>query len=186
MKQFIDFIPLIIFFAFYKMYDIMVATGALVIATAIQIALTYLIYKKVEKIQLITFALVAFFGTLTILLDNPDFIKWKVTIVYALFAMGLFITNMIGKPIIKGMLSKEITLPDTVWTKINLAWIAFFLLCAISNIYVAFYLPEGVWVNFKVFGLLAATFGFTLLTGIYIYRQLPKEEKPDSEDGTDI
>ncbi|MGR5541616.1 septation protein IspZ, partial [Vibrio campbellii] len=41
MKQLIDFIPLIVFFALYKMYDIYVATGALIIATAIQIALTY-------------------------------------------------------------------------------------------------------------------------------------------------
>ncbi len=187
MKQFIDFIPLVIFFAFYKMYDIMVATGALVIATAIQIALTYFIYKKVEKMQLITFVIVAFFGTLTIALDDPNFIKWKVTIVYALFSVGLFIMNMIGKPVIKGMLGKEITLPDPVWAKINLAWITFFILCAASNIYVAFYLPESVWVNFKVFGLLAATFGFTLLTGIYIYKQLPKEAKEsNSKDETDI
>ncbi len=182
MKQFIDFIPLIIFFAFYKMYGIIVATGALIIATAVQIALTYFIYKKVEKIQLVTFIIVAFFGTLTILLDDPNFIKWKVTIVYMLFALGLFVTNMIGKPVIKGMLGKEITLSDTAWANINRAWIAFFTLCAISNIYVAFYLSESVWVNFKVFGLLIATFGFTLLTGIYIYKQLPKEEKePDSE-----
>ncbi|MDW2105322.1 septation protein IspZ, partial [Vibrio sp. 1580] len=37
MKQILDFIPLIIFFALYKMYDIYVATGALIVATAVQL-----------------------------------------------------------------------------------------------------------------------------------------------------
>ncbi len=49
MKQILDFIPLIIFFALYKMYDIYTATGALIIATAIQLVVTYALYKKVEK-----------------------------------------------------------------------------------------------------------------------------------------
>ncbi len=62
MKQILDFIPLIIFFSLYKMYDIYVATGALIAATAIQIVVTYALYKKVEKMQLITFLMVAIFG----------------------------------------------------------------------------------------------------------------------------
>ncbi|MEF1191751.1 septation protein IspZ, partial [Vibrio parahaemolyticus] len=53
MKQILDFIPLIIFFALYKMYDIYVATGALIVATAVQLIVTYALYKKVEKMQLI-------------------------------------------------------------------------------------------------------------------------------------
>ncbi|UGA56030.1 septation protein A [Vibrio sp. VB16] len=176
MKQLIDFIPLIIFFALYKMYDIYVATGALIVATAIQIVLTYFLYKKVEKMQLITFAIVAVFGGMTLFFHDDNFIKWKVTIVYSLFSLGLLVTHLMGKPVIKGMLGKEIALPDAVWAKINWAWMVFFALCALLNIYVAFSLPLDVWVNFKVFGLLAATFGFTLLTGIYIYKHLPKEE----------
>lgn len=176
MKQLLDFIPLIIFFALYKMYDIFAATGGLIAATAIQIALTYYLYKKVEKMQLVTFVLVTVFGGMTIFLHDENFIKWKVTIVYALFALGLIVTNFMGKPLIKGMLGKEITLPDSMWNKINWAWVGFFTSCALINIYVAFNLPTEVWVDFKVFGLLAATFGFTLLTGVYIYKHMPKEE----------
>jgi intracellular septation protein len=158
------------------MYDIYVGTAALIVATAIQIGLTYFLYKKVEKMQLITFVIVAIFGGMTLFFQDDDFIKWKVTIVYGLFALGLTVTHFIGRPVIKGMLGKEITLPDSVWSKINWAWVAFFTFCALLNIYVAFSLPLDVWVNFKVFGLLAATFGFTLITGIYIYKHLPKEE----------
>ncbi|SBS63095.1 septation protein A [Vibrio splendidus] len=176
MKQILDFIPLIIFFALYKMYDIYTATGALIVASAVQIVLTYVIYKKVEKMQIITFLMVAVFGGMTIFLHDDNFIKWKVTIVYALFATGLTVSHLMGKSAIKGMLGKEITLPEAVWSKINWAWTLFFTLCAILNVYVAFSLPLDVWVNFKVFGLLIATFAFTLLTGVYIYKHLPKDQ----------
>ncbi|MCG7488147.1 septation protein A [Vibrio sp. Of14-4] len=182
MKQLLDFIPLIIFFVLYKMQDIYVATGALIIATAVQVILTYLLYKKVEKMQLITFVMVALFGGMTIFLHDDNFIKWKVTIVYVVFALGLAISHAIGKSAIKGMLGKEISLPDNVWAKVTWAWVVFFSFCAGLNIYVAYELPLDVWVNFKVFGLLAATFGFTVITGVYIYKHLPKQ-KSESNPG---
>jgi len=182
MKQILDFVPLIVFFVLYKMYDIYMATGALIVASAIQIALTYLLYKKLEKMQLITFLMVAVFGGMTIFLHDDNFIKWKVTIVYALFALGLSVSHILGKSAIKGMLGKEISLPEAVWSHINWAWTVFFATCALLNVYVAFNLPLDVWVNFKVFGLLAATLFFTLLTGIYIYKHLPKDDQMD-EDG---
>ncbi|MDP2571553.1 septation protein A [Vibrio penaeicida] len=181
MKQLIEFIPLIIFFVLYKMYDIYVATGALIVATAIQIVLTFIVYRKFEKIQLVTFAMVAVFGGMTLFLHDESFIKWKITIVYMVFAIGLFVTQLMGKPLIKGMLAKEISLPDSTWSKINYAWIGFFSFCAALNVYVAFTRSLDIWVNFKVFGLLAATFGFMILTGIYIYKQMPKDQQEDSQ-----
>ena len=115
MKQIIDFIPLIVFFALYKMYDIYVATGALIVATAIQIVLTFALYKKVEKMQLITFAMVAIFGGMTIFLHDENFIKWKVTIVYMIFAIGLAVSHAMGKSAIKGTVSyTHLTLPTTM------------------------------------------------------------------------
>ncbi|WP_194089170.1 septation protein A [Vibrio hibernica] len=177
MKQFIDFIPLVIFFFLYKSYDIYVATGALIAATAVQVTVTYFLYKKVEKMQIITFLMVAIFGGMTLFFHDDNFIKWKVTIIYSLFSIGLLVSDYIGKPVIKGMLGKEITLPDTIWKRVNIAWVIFFALCAVINIYVAYKLPLDAWVNFKVFGLLIATFAYTLLTGVYIYKYMPKETK---------
>ena len=62
-------------------------------------------------------------------------------------------------------------------SKLNLAWAVFFILCGLANIYIAFWLPQNIWVNFKVFGLTALTLIFTLLSGIYIYRHMPQEDK---------
>lgn len=101
------------------------------------------------------------------------------TIVYALFAGGLIVSQIMGKPLIKGMLGKEIVLPDAVWRNVNNAWVLFFAVLAVVNIYVAYQLPLDVWVNFKVFGLLGLTLAYTLTTGVYIYKHMPKEDAPE-------
>lgn len=178
MKQFLDFLPLIVFFAFYKLYDIYVASGALIVATTLALVFTWVKYRKVEKMTLITFLMVLVFGTLTLVFHNDLFIKWKVTVIYALFALALLISQwVLKKPLVQRMLGKELTLPDKVWSNLNLAWAVFFLACGLANIYVAFWLPQSVWVNFKVFGLTVLTLVFTLLSGIYIYRHMPEEQK---------
>ena len=127
MKQIIEFIPLLIFFVLFKTNGIFVATGALIITTAIQLIVTWFIYKKIEKMQLITFAMVAIFGGLTLFLHDENFIKWKVTIIYGLFALALLVSQLMHKPLIKSMLGKEMTLPENVWLRINLAWTIFFV-----------------------------------------------------------
>lgn len=178
MKQFLDFLPLIVFFAFYKMYDIYAASGALIVATALALVYSWYKYRKLEKMTLITFLMVAVFGGLTLFFHNDEFIKWKVTVIYALFAIALLVSQLVmKKPLIQRMLGKEITLPEHVWAKLNVAWALFFIICGVANIYIAFWLPQDVWVNFKVFGLTAATLVFTLLSGVYIYRHMPQEEK---------
>ncbi|MGL4858707.1 MAG: septation protein A [Enterobacteriaceae bacterium] len=178
MKQLLDFLPLIVFFVFYKLYDIYVASGALIAATAVALVGSYLLYRKIEKMTLITFVMVAVFGTLTLVFHQDLFIKWKVTVVYFLFALGLLFTQFILKQtLIQTMLGKELVLPDVVWRRLNMAWALFFFLCGLGNIYVAFWLPQSTWVNFKVFGLTGLTLLFTLLCGVYVYRYLPRENE---------
>lgn len=185
MKQLLDFLPLVVFFVVYKLYDIYIASGALIAATALALVVTWFAYRKIEKMTLVTFVMVAIFGTLTLVFHNDQFIKWKVTIIYALFAIALLVSQFImKKTLIQKMLGKELTLPETVWEKLNLSWALFFLVCGLLNIYIAFWMPQSVWVNFKVFGLTGFTLLFTLLCGIYIYRHLPgDEEKSEEKEG---
>lgn len=177
MKQFLDFLPLAVFFAVYKLYDIFAATKALIVVTAVVLIYSWIRYRKVEKMALITFVLVAVFGGLTIALHDVEFIKWKVTVIYALFAAALLFSQwFMKKPLIQSMLGKELTLPQVVWSRLNTAWAIFFSLCGLANIYIAFWLPQDIWVNFKVFGLTALTLIFTLLSGVYIYRHMPQDD----------
>ena len=165
MKQLLDFLPLVVFFIFYKLYDIFVASGALIVATGLALVVSWVLYRKLEKMPIFTFVLVAVFGTLTLVFHNDEFIKWKVTVIYSLFAAALLYSQWFMEQ------------PDAVWRRLNVAWALFFLICGLVNIYVAFWLSQAFWVNFKVFGLSGLTLLFTLLSGLYIWRQMPQQEQ---------
>lgn len=178
MKQFFDFIPLLVFFAVYKFYDIYTATGALMVVTVLQIAITWFTLRKLEKMHLITLGMVLVFGGFTLFFHDDAFIKWKVTVINLLFSAALLVSQFVlKKPLIKQMLGKEMQLPDTIWNRVNLAWAGFFAVAAATNTYIAFHLPQEVWVNFKVFGLLGMTLLFTVATVFYLYRHLPAEQE---------
>lgn len=177
MKQLFDFIPLLVFFLVYKFADIYQATAALMVVTVLQIAVTWLKARKLEKMHLITLGLVLVFGGMTLFFHDDAFIKWKVTVINGLFGLALLVSQFaFRKPLIKQMLAREIQVPDPVWGRVNLAWALFFFVCGALNLYVAFNLPQETWVNFKVFGLLGLTLLFTLLTGGYLYRHIPAEQ----------
>ena len=53
MKFLFDLFPVVLFFIFYKIYDIYVATAVLMAATYSQIVLLYLFKKKIEKTKII-------------------------------------------------------------------------------------------------------------------------------------
>ena len=178
MKQFFDLIPLLVFFAVYKFYDIYAATGALMVVTVLQIAITWFTLRKLEKMHLITLAMVLVFGGFTLFFHDDAFIKWKVTVINLLFSAALLVSQFVlKKPLIKQMLGKEMQLPDAIWSRVNLAWAGFFAVAAATNTYIAFHLPQEVWVNFKVFGLLGMTLLFTVATVFYLYRHLPAEQE---------
>lgn len=182
MKQLLDFIPLIIFFTVYKLHDIYAATGALMVTTLLQMFVLWFMYKKLERSHWITLVLVLGFGAMTLFFHNEVFIKWKVTVLYAAFGSALWISQFLfKKPLLKKMLGKEMPLPEAVWNRINFSWGLFFWLVGALNVYIAFYLPTEIWVDFKVFGVLGLMLVSTLLTGIYIYRYLPTNNQQEQD-----
>ncbi len=178
MKQLLEFIPLILFFAVYKLVGIREAAITLIVATVIQLIVLKFKYGKIEKQQLIMGIAVVFFGTLTAYFNELEFLKWKVTVVYAVFALALLISQYgFKKPLIKQLLGKEIELPQRAWENLNLGWVGFFILCMLVNIVISYYFSDDIWVDFKTFGILGMTFIATLASGVYIYRYLPKTDK---------
>jgi len=178
MHVILEYIPLIVFLLFYKFADLYWATGSLIVTSALQI-LYYLIKKeKVPVRNWIFFALIAVFGGLTIFFHDDTFIKWKVTIINAFFAMALLISQYVFKKnIIKQFLSESLTLPEPIWIKLNVAWAVFFALCGALNLYVAFNFELDTWVNFKVFGLTGLTLAFAVGSILSLYKYLPKDDE---------
>ncbi len=175
-----EYIPLIIFFVVNKFADIYWATGSLIITSALQILYFYIKKEKVPTRHLVIFGLVAVFGGLTIFFHDDAFIKWKVTIINELFAIALLVSYYgFKKNIIKQFMGEALTLPDNIWSNLNLAWACFFALCGALNLYVAFNFELETWVNFKVFGLTGLTFVFAITSVLFLYKYMPQEEAED-------
>ena len=77
MKLLVDFFPVLLFFAAYKLYDIYMATAVAIAASVIQVAIHWYRHRRVETMHLVTLGLLVVFGGLTILLQDRAFIMWK-------------------------------------------------------------------------------------------------------------
>jgi len=176
MKILIDFFPILLFFGSYKIYDIYVGTGVLMAATLIQMALIYTLDHKLTVMHKITLALVLVFGALTLLLHDERFIKWKPTVLYAAMAIGLALAVWVWKKnFLKLMLGSQLELPEPIWMRLNLVWVAYCVFMAVINGYVAAYYSTEAWVNFKLWGY-AFPLAFIVGQGFYIARYLKTDE----------
>jgi len=136
----------------------------------------------VSPMLLTSAVLVLVFGGLTLLIHDATFIKWKPTIVNLLFA-GAFVASqfMRGPTIVQRLMGENLQLkPESLWTRLNLMWVAFFLVCAALNLYVAYNYSEDTWVNFKLFGLMGLTIVFALGQGFWLARHMERAEAADA------
>ena len=175
-----DYAPLAVFFATYVLYDLMTATGALVVATLLALALGYAAARRVPLIALLTASLVCIFGGLTLLFSDDTFIKMKPTIVQLLFAAALGVGLAIGRSPLRAMLGHAIDINAAGWRKLSWRFAGFFVAMAGLNEIVWRTQSEAFWVNFKVFGLLALTLLFTLAQMRLIQRHRGSETEAGS------
>ena len=89
--------------------------------------------------HLVTLVIVLVFGGLTLILNDPLFIKWKSAIVNWLFVI-VFLGGQLGAPCVERMLSTEVDLPSAVWRRLNLTWIAVFII--IPAFYITRHMPD--------------------------------------------
>jgi len=183
MQLFLEYLPLIVFFVVWKLAGLYWATGALIIASAIQLIVFKIKKEPIPKRNWVFFGLIAVFGGLTIFFQDEAFIKWKVTIINGIFAIGLLISRYaFNKNAIKELLSEAINLPENIWDRLNIAWSGFFALCAILNLYIAFNFSLETWVNFKVFGLMGLTFAFAIGSVMFLYKYMPEEDEVKQQE----
>jgi len=176
MKILIDFFPILLFFGAYKMYDIYIGTAVLMAATVLQMGLIYRIDHKLQGMHKITLALILVFGTLTLVLHDERFIKWKPTVLYAAMAIGLAVAVWVYKKnFLKLLLGSQLSLPEPVWMRLNLVWVVYCAFMAAINGYVAAYYSTEAWMNFKLWGY-AFPLVFIVGQGFYISRYLTADD----------
>lgn len=174
MKLFLEFFPIVIFFIVYKFYDIFTATGAVIIATILQVSIYWIKYRKVETMQWITLGLIVVMGGATIYLQDEQFIKWKLSIIEWLFGVAFLASQYVGeKPFIERMMGANIELPKTMWKRLNFSWALFFTSIGFINLYVMHNYSTDDWVTFKTFIVPALMLVFIVIQMAVLYRYVP-------------
>jgi intracellular septation protein len=206
MKLLFDLFPVILFFAVFKFAGaqpeaaqafagqylsfivvdgeistqqapILLATAVAILATLAQVLWLLIRRRHVDTMLWVSLVIIMVFGGATIYFHDELFIKWKPTVLYWCFALALLGAQLIlRKNLIRSLMGQQMTLPDPVWNKLNLAWGAFFAAMGALNLYVAFNFPLELWVNFKMFGFLGLMIAFVIAQTAYLSRYLKEPE----------
>lgn len=183
MKLLADFLPVILFFVAFKVAGIYVATGVAIAAALAHIAYRLATRQGVKPVHWISLGFILLFGSMTILLKDPFYIKVKWTLFYGLMGALILGFTAAGKNPLRVVLGSEIELPPAAWKSFSYSWGWFFLVLAALNQYFAATLSLDDWVSVKVFGGMAATLVFVIGQAIWLSKYFPDEaaEKPAAD-----
>ena len=215
MKILFDFLPIALFFGMFKYADghkewaastatdwlgfmvsggvvgpaeapVLLATVVVIVATLAQVLWLKLRGRKIDTMLWVSLGLVVVLGGATIYFHNETFIKWKPSVLYWAMGLSLWLSPLLfGKNLLRVLLGEQMELPDRVWHRLNFAWVAFFALMGLLNLWVAYHFSTDAWVNFKLFGGLGLMLLFTLAQGLYLSRHLKTDEAPASKAPAD-
>jgi intracellular septation protein len=162
---------------------ILLATAVAILATIAQVGWLLARGRKVDRMLWVSLAIIVVMGGATLWLRDATFIKWKPTVLYWAFAGILLGAEFLfARNLIRAMMEKQLTLPDAVWSRLNLSWAAFFVAMGGINLFVAYRFSENTWVNFKLFGGIGLMVLFVLIQGMYLSRFVQAEEPAQRED----
>ncbi len=214
MKLLADFLPIILFFATFKFAGadkdwaaqfatehfgflvsggkvgpgeapVLLATLVVIAATLAQVVYLKLRGKAVSITLWVTLGIVTVLGGATIWFHDETFIKWKFTVLYWIFGLALWLGPLLfGRNLIKAMMGSQIDLPDPVWNRLNLAWIAYFGVMGLVNLWVAYSFSTDTWVNFKLFGGMGGMLAFIVAQAFYMARFMPEDDAPASQESS--
>jgi intracellular septation protein len=211
MKLLFDFLPILLFFGAFKYAEgqkdwaaqfatehlgfvvsggivgpneapVLLATVVVIVATLAQIGWLVARGRKVDMMLWVSLGLVVVLGGATIWFHSETFIKWKPSVLYWVMGLGFWISRAVfRKNLLQTLMGEQLQLPAAVWQRLNFAWIAFFGLMGLANIYVAYSFSTATWVNFKLFGGIGLMLLFTLAQGLYLSRYLQSDDEARAE-----
>jgi intracellular septation protein len=191
MKQLAEMVPLVLFFITYQMKGteievgawshtldgIFSATAVLIAATCVQVLLSLIIERKVEKRMLWVLGAVCLFGGATLFFRDQTFIFWKPTVFNWVLALVFGGSHFVGKRnLMERTLGGQIELPDRLWTRLLWLWTANFAIVGSLNLYVAYGFSEDFWVSYKLYSAIGFTLLLTLITALMIGPHLSDEQ----------
>ena len=209
MKILFDVLPLLFFFATYKIAGrlpdqgaafathylgafvqggivgateapALLATAVVIVATLIQFAWSKATGRKIDLMLWVSMSMIIIFGGLAVWFHNQLFIMWKPSIYFWVSGLIFWISQtFFHKNLFRQMLGADIDLPDTVWQRFNFSWIAFFALMGMLNLVVVYFFRD-YWVSFHTFGSTALMGVF--FVGVFYYLSRHMDPAPVSDN----
>ena len=206
MKILLDFLPIVLFFLTFNQAEkrpdeaaalatdwfgfmvsggavgakeapVLLATVVVILATVLQVLYLKLRGQKVDTMLWVSLGLVTVMGGATIYFHSETFIKWKPSVLYWVMAAAFWLSpNLSGRNLLKMMMGEQVELPGFVWRNLNLAWIGFFSLMGVLNLWIAYSYDTSTWVTFKSFGGMGLMLVFMVAQGIYMSRHMKPAE----------
>jgi intracellular septation protein len=159
-----------------KVAPVLLATLVVMVATLVQVTWMKISGRRIHLILWISLATVVLLGSATVWFQNETFIKWKPSV--ACWAMGLIFwvsQAFFHRNLLRETIGEEIELPDHAWQRLNFAWVAYFGLLGLLNLWVAYSFSTDAWASFHTFGSFGLSIVFIVGQGIYLSRHLPEE-----------
>jgi intracellular septation protein len=206
-KLLFDLFPVIVFFIAYKLGDanaeatrsllaslglpqptgagekpgIYLATLVAIVASFGQIGWVKLRGGKADTMLWVSLGIIVLFGGATLWLHDENFIKWKPTVLYWVFATAIFGAALFGRNLIRSLMNAQMELPEVAWSRLNASWGGFFAFMGLANLYVAFNYSTDTWVDFKLFGSLGLMLVFVVGQSMMLTRYLDKADLDKKE-----
>lgn len=185
-----DFIPVVAFIGAYVSARVLgyaeqamyVATAALMLVSAVQLLWMKLRNTAIEKRHWLTVLVIWVLGVLTLAVHNDLFIKFKPTVLNIAIAAVFLGSQYVGREnLTKKMLHSAFDMPEHLWTRLNVAWVIFFLFEGALNVFVALNFSNDVYVSFKFFGLMGLTIVFLIAQFVLLRAYLRKDKEGENE-----
>lgn len=185
MKQAFELAPLAVFGAVFFLVDIYAATGALMVAVAVQVLFYRLRKWPITRQMWLVFWLAMVFGTATLLLRNPVFIQWKPTIVGWVMGIAFIGSRFVGRgDFIERNIGGALKLSKDGWRDFTWIWAVVFVLFGCLNLYVAREFSEEAWVTYRLASAIAMPVILLLVTAGWL--SLRGEFAQSEEEAGDV
>ena len=116
------------------------------------------------------------------MLKDARFIKWKPTIVFWLFSLAFLASDYIGsRNLSERLMGQLFKAPGNVWRQVNLSFVAFFLLCGVINLFVAYNFSTETWAMFKLFGFLLLNIVYLVGLALFLSRYAIEQPQADKK-----
>ena len=136
--------------------DFRLATWVLVIGSALALAISLVVYRRIAPIPAVGGGLALLFGGASLLFHRNDIIQMKMTIVDGLLGAALFIGLALRKNPLKALLGGAFDLADGAWRVLTIRYGLFWWACAIANEVVRRTQTAHDWGVFRVAVMVAA------------------------------